>query len=149
MTATPAISRVRPGTVIARVPSPYTVALIEEGRWEFDPAWKKPGGEPATAGWLASTYAAQRRVAGGLEIRVPVLVARSDSSGPDLDSNPRHQSQDVVIDVALIEAWAPGLGSDVREVVIDGAIHDLTLSAPGPRQAFLDAVEAFVDTVLE
>lgn len=149
LTATPLISRVLPARVLAHVPSPYTVALREQGGWEFDTAWKKPGGEPATAGWLASTYAAQRRVARGLDIRVPVLVARSDSSGPDLDTNPRHQSQDVVIDVALIEAWAPGMGDDVREVVIDGGIHDLTLSAPGPRQAFLDAVEAFVDTVLE
>ena len=149
MTATPAISRVRPGTVIARVPSPYTVALIEKGRWSFDSTWKKPGGEPATAGWLAATRAAQRRVSQGLHIQVPILVGRSDSSGPDRDGNPRHQSQDVVIDVSLIAAWAPALGPDVREVVIPDAIHDLTLSAPGPRQAFLDAVEAFVDTVLE
>ena len=149
MSATPAISRVRPGQVIARVPSPYTVALVEHGGWEFEHAWKKPGGEPATAGWLAATRAAQRRVAAGLDIRVPVLVGRSDSSGPDRAANPRHQSQDVVIDVELIAAWAPGLGTNVREAVIADAIHDLSLSAPGPRQAFLDAVEAFVDTVLE
>ena len=149
MNVTPAISRMRPTQVIARVPSPYTRALIDKGGWDFDPAWKKPGGEPATAGWLAATRAAQRRVARGLDIRVPVLVARSDSSGPDRDRNPRHQSQDVVIDVRLITAWAHGLGADVREAVIDGAIHDLTLSAPGPRQAFLDATAQFLDTVLE
>ncbi|MDN4480512.1 alpha/beta hydrolase [Demequina muriae] len=149
LAATPTISRLRAGTVLARVPSPYSVALRDKGGWVFDPQWKKPGGEPATAGWLAATRAAQRRVARGLDIRVPVLVARSDSSGPDRDDNPRHQSQDVVVDTALIEAWAPGLGSDVRDAVVEGAVHDLSLSAEGPRRAFFDAVGDFVDTVLE
>src|SRR5690606_37535649 len=60
---TPAISRLRSAQVVARPPSPYTVALVEKGGWEFDPAWKKPGGEPATAGWLNATREAQRRAA--------------------------------------------------------------------------------------
>jgi len=148
MSTTPAISRVRPLQVVARVPSPYTVALLDRGGWSFDTAWKVPGGEPATAGWLAATRAAQRRVARGLDIQVPVLVARSDSSGPDRDDNPRHQEQDVVVDTDLIEAYGPGLGADVEPVVVEGAIHDLSLSAPGPRQTYLDAVATFVDRVL-
>jgi len=148
MRATPTIGRLRPSQVIARVPSPYTVALLDKGGWSFDTAWKKPGGEPATAGWLGATRTAQRRVAQGLDIQVPVLVARSDSSGPDREDNPHHQEQDVVVDTDVIAAYAPGLGRDVQEVVIDKAIHDLSLSAPGPRQAYLDAVGAFVDKVL-
>lgn len=149
LAATPTISRLRAATVLARVPSPYSVALRDRGGWVFDPAWKRPGGEPATAGWLAATRAAQRRVARGLDIQVPVLVGRSASSGPDRDDNPLHQAQDVVVDTALIDSWAPRLGRDVRQAVIDGGLHDLTLSAQGPRQAFLDAVEDFVVTVLE
>lgn len=149
LAATPTISRMRAGTVVARVPSPYSVALREKGGWTFDPEWKRPGGEPATAGWLAATRAAQRRVARGLDIQVPVLVGRSASSGPDRDSNPRHQEQDVVVDTELIKAWAPRLGPDVREAVIDGGIHDLSLSADEPRQRYLDAVRDFVVTVLE
>ena len=146
---TPMISRLRSDLVVARPPSPYTVALIEQGGWKFNPEWKKPGGETATAGWLNATRAAQRRVAKGLDINVPVLVAHCDSTGPDRADNPRHQSQDVVVDVELTAAYAAGLGTDVRAVVIEGAIHDLALSAEGPRSTFFSEVATFVDTVLE
>lgn len=149
MRLTPALSRLRSTLVVANPPSPYTIALGEKGGWEFDPAWKKPGGEPATAGWLNATRGAQRRVARGLDIDVPVLVAHCDSTGPDRDDNPRHQSQDVVVDVELTAAYADRLGTRVRAVVIDGGIHDLSLSAPGPREDYFREVAAFVDTVLE
>jgi len=149
LAATPAISRFHAAQVVARPPSPYTVALVERGGWDFDPAWKKPGGEPATAGWLSATRAAQRRAARGLSIDVPVLVAHSDSTGRDRVDNPRHQSQDVVVDVELTRAYAAGLGTDVKAVVIEGSIHDLSLSAPEPRERFFSEMAAFVDTVLE
>lgn len=149
LATTPAISRFSPERVVARPPSPYTVGLIEQGGWDFDPEWKRPGGEPATAGWLSATRAAQQRVARGLDIGVPVLAAHSDSSGPDRPGNPKHQSQDVVVDVELTRAYAAGLGTDVKAVVIEGSIHDLSLSAPEPRERFFSEVEAFVDTVLK
>src|SRR5699024_849446 len=83
LTLTPAISRVKAAQVIARVPSFYTTALVQQGEWDINTAWKKPAGEPATAGWLNATRAAQRRVKNGLNIQVPVLVAHCDSTGPD------------------------------------------------------------------
>lgn len=149
LTLTPAISRVRPAQVVARVPSPYTAALLDQGDWDINAAWKKPEGEPATAGWLNATRAAQRRVAKGLDINVPVLVAHCDSTGPDRADNPRHQSQDVVVDVELTAAYAAGLGTQVKAVVVEGSIHDLALSAPEPRERFFSEVAGFVDTVLE
>lgn len=149
MKLTPALSRMRSTQVVARVPSHYTVALKKQGGWPMNPEWKKPGGEPTTAGWLNATREAQRRVARGLNINVPVLVAHCDSTGPDRADNPRHQSQDVVVDVRLTAAYAAGLGTDVKAVVIEGAIHDLALSAPGPREKFFSEVGSFVDTVLK
>lgn len=149
MGMTPAISRLRAAQVVARPPSPYTRALIDKGGWQFNPKWKKPGGEPATAGWLNATRTAQRRVANGLDIDVPVMVAHSDSTGPDRDDNPRHQSQDVVVDVELTAAYAAGLGTQVKAVVIEGAIHDLALSAEAPRELFFSELASFVDTVLK
>lgn len=148
LTLTPAISRAKPNQVVARVPSHYTTALIERGEWDIDPAWKKPAGEPATAGWLHATRSAQARVKRGLDIQVPVLVAHCDSTGPDRPDNPRHQSQDVVVDVELTAAYAAGLGTKVKAVVIEGSIHDLSLSSPEPRERFFSEVKAFVDTVL-
>ena len=53
---------------------------------------------------------------------------------PDLD---RH---DTVVDVRHIGARAPLLGPDVTQVAIEDGVHDLCLSAPGPREAYFAAV---------
>ncbi|WP_084106278.1 alpha/beta hydrolase [Demequina sp. NBRC 110056] len=147
MRMVPSLARVRPRQVVVPAPSPYTTGLIERG-WDFDTRWKSPAGVGATAGWLAATRAARRRVAGGLDIRVPVLVGSADSTGPDRLDNPRHGSQDTVVDVSAIEAYAPGIGEDVELLVVPGAIHDLALSADEPRAVYLEAVRAFVIRVL-
>lgn len=139
MKATPALARLRPRMVVDPAPSPYTEGLLRRG-WVFDTAWKAPGGVGATAGWLAATRAAQARAARGLGIGVPVLVASSDSSGPDRLDNPRHASQDTVVDVDATGRIAPLLGDRVEHVVIPGGIHDLLLSAEEPRAAYLAAV---------
>ncbi|MFW2512632.1 alpha/beta fold hydrolase [Demequina sp. SO4-13] len=144
----PTVSRFRAEQVVVPAPSHYTQSLVSAGRWPFDVAWKKPEGQPATAGWLGATLRARQAVARGLDIEVPVLVARSDSCGPDRPDNPRRDSQDVVVDTDKIAAYAKGLGSDVEELVVEGGIHDLSLSADGPREVYLDAVAAFVDRVL-
>lgn len=148
--AAPVLSLLRDSAVVASVPSPYTVALTREGGgdWDFDPEWKKPGGEPATAGWINATRGAQRRVARGLDIPVPVLVGRSDSCGPDRVTNPLHQDQDVVVDVNVIAAYAPRLGADVEELVIDRGIHDLSLSGEAQRTAYLEGVMSWLDDAL-
>lgn len=148
MRVVPALARVRPRHVVVPAPSPYTTGLLSRG-WEFDTAWKSPAGIGATAGWLAATAAARARVRHGLAINVPVLVARADSTGPDRLDNPRHGSQDTVVDVEAIARNAPGLGADVEVVTIEGGIHDLALSADGPRQVYLDTVAAWLDRVLE
>ncbi|WP_062077248.1 alpha/beta hydrolase [Demequina globuliformis] len=147
MRVTPAIARLRPRQVVVPAPSPYTTGLMDRG-WAFDTAWKRPEGVGATAGWLAATAAARRRVAQGLDIRVPVLVASADSTGPDRLDNPRHASQDTVVDVEAIRRHSATLGPNVRHLIVPGAIHDLALSADEPRTAYLDAVGHFVDTVV-
>lgn len=147
MRMVPTLARVRPRRVVVPAPSPYTTGLVERG-WDFDTAWKRPDGVGATAGWLAATAAARARVAGGLDIQVPVLAARADSTGPDRLSNPRHGSQDTVVDVDKISEYAPGLGPNVDLVVIEGAIHDLALSADEPRRAYLDALRTWLDKVV-
>jgi alpha-beta hydrolase superfamily lysophospholipase len=40
------------------------------------------------------------------------------------------------------------LHGQIQDVVIDGAVHDLCLSAPAPRQRYFDAVTAWLDEVL-
>ena len=110
------------------------------GRWEFDTTLKRPEGQPARVGWFVAVRRGQARVAAGLEIACPVLLARSDSSGPDELDNPLLDAQDTILDVEQMAALGPRLGDDVTELVIPGGVHDLSLSARGPREAYLDGM---------
>ncbi|ROS74542.1 alpha/beta fold hydrolase [Cellulomonas sp. PhB143] len=114
------------------------------GRWDFDTRLKRPEGVPARAGWLRAVLRGQARVARGLAVGCPVLVARSASSGPDSPDNPDLDRQDTVLDVRHIARLAPRLGADVTPLVVEGGVHDLALSDDVPRAAYLEAMTAFL-----
>jgi len=137
------LARRVPLRVLAQAPSRYAARLAE--RWDFDTTLKRPQGVPVRAGWLAALRAGQRRVARGLAIDVPVLVARSSRSdvGHGADG-PRLDRADTVLDVAAIAALTPWLGSDVRELVVADAVHDLALSLETPRATYLAALADFL-----
>lgn len=144
-----ALARLRPLTPISSRPSSYATHLLAAngGRWDFDTRLKRPEGVPARAGWYAAVRAGQNRLARGLAIACPVLVAHSGSSGPDRPDNPDLDRQDTVLDVRTIARLVPGLGPDVAVRTIEGAVHDLSLSADEPRAAYLAAVTDFLGRV--
>jgi alpha-beta hydrolase superfamily lysophospholipase len=141
-----ALARLRPLTPLQNRPSVYATHLLAAngGRWDFDTRLKRPEGIPARAGWLSAVRQGQARVARGLEISCPVLVAHSDTSGPDRDDNPELDRQDIVLDMRTLARLAPGLGADVEVRVIAGGVHDLALSGPEPRAAYLAAAAGFL-----
>ncbi len=141
-----ALARLRPLTPLSSRPSVYATHLLAVG-WDFDTRLKRPEGIPARAGWLSAVRIGQTRVARGLEIACPVLVAHSDSSGPERDDNPDLGRQDIVLDVRTIARLVPGLGADVEEVVVPGGVHDLALSTAEPRAAYLAALTGFLHRV--
>lgn len=147
--ALPPFAAMRPRAAVAHKPSVYATHqhVSGGGRWAFDTAWKTPLGVPARAAWVVAAARAQRRVARGLAIAVPVLVARSDSSGPDTVDNPLLDQQDTVLDVALIDRMAPLLGPRVTQLVIAGGVHDLSLSRDEPRLRYVEGVVAWLDSV--
>ena len=144
-----ALARLRPLTPLSSGPSVYAEHQLQAngGRWDFDTRLKRPEGVPARAGWLSAVRQGQARVARGLEIAWPVLVAHSDSSGPDRADNPDLDRQDTVLDVRTVAKLAPGLGPDVQVRAIEGGVHDLTLSADGPRTAYLTLLTEFLARV--
>lgn len=143
--------RRRPLTVLRRAPSPYAARLHVSGggEWDFDTSWKRPQGVPVRAGWLLAVRRAIARISRGLEIPVPVLVARSDTSGPDLRSNLDADHQDTVVDVRAIERLAPRLGAGVEQCVIEDGVHDLSLSAPDVRARYLSSLIGWLDSLAE
>ncbi|MFB7798823.1 alpha/beta hydrolase [Isoptericola sp. NPDC056134] len=144
------LGRRRPLAVVSANPSVYAAAqhASRGGRWDFDTTLKRPEGLPARAGWLRTVTRAQARLARGLAVPGPVLVARSDSSGPDRPDNPRLDAQDTVLDVGRIAALTPRVGPDTAPLVVPGGVHDLSLSADAPRRAYLDGVLAWLDARL-
>ncbi|MEV7972816.1 alpha/beta hydrolase [Cellulomonas sp. NPDC089187] len=128
-----------PQRVITDGPSAYSYHLHREhgGRWDYDLRLKPPGGFAVRAGWLRAVRRGQARLARGLRIEAPVLVATAAESGPNALDNPLLDAQDTVLDVRQIWARAPQLGPDVTELRVPGGIHDLTLSADGPRELYL------------
>lgn len=140
------LGRLRPLAVVSTHPSVYaTYQHVDNGgRWRFDTRLKKPEGQPARAAWLLAVRRAQLRLARGLDVGCPVLVGRSAASGPDSPDNPGLDRQDTVLDVRQIARLAPRLGADVTQVVVDGGVHDLTLSADAPRGVYLGALTRFL-----
>ena len=145
------VGRLATTAIISDGPSRYAEHLLAAngGRWEFDTTLKRPEGVPGRVGWFVAIRRGQARVAAGLEIACPVLLARSDSSGPDALDNVLLDAQDTVLDVQQMAALAPDLGQDVTELVVPGAVHDLSLSARGPREAYLDGMLKWTESSID
>ncbi|NNU28729.1 alpha/beta fold hydrolase [Isoptericola sediminis] len=139
-----------PTAVLSTTPSVYATHQLATngGRWDFDVRYKRPEGQPVRAGWLRAVRRGQARVARGLAIDVPVLVARSDRSGPDVATNPDLDVQDTVLDVAQIARLAPRLGDRVDTLTVPGGVHDLLLSREEPRLRYLTGLTGWIDDVV-
>lgn len=145
----PVIAAVAPKTVVSHGPSIYATHqhVSGGGRWDFDVNWKRTAGLPARAAWANAVRQAESRILKGLDLQIPVLVARSDSSGPDSPDNTLLDSQDTVLDVGQIARMAPLLGRRVTELVIAGGVHELSLSRDEARAAYVQGVLAWLDSV--
>lgn len=114
----------------------YTRAQRELGTLPDAPeGWRPERGFPTHPGWLAAVIAGHARVASGLRIDAPILVMLSARSANPLAWSPDATSTDTVLVVDDIARAATRIGADVTLSRIDGAIHDVFLSAPGPRDA--------------
>jgi alpha-beta hydrolase superfamily lysophospholipase len=114
------------------------------GDWSYDLAWKPLGGFPLRYGWLAAIRTGQRRLHAGLSIDVPVLVGCSTRSYRSLRWHELARRTDTVLNVADIVRWAPHLGRHVTMVRVNGALHDLTLSAPAVRDTLFSELDRWI-----
>ncbi|SKC61870.1 alpha/beta hydrolase [Krasilnikoviella flava] len=104
-----------------------------DGAWEIDPAWRPDMGWRATPAWLSAIFQGQERVSRGLGIDIPVLVLLSARSTTPVRWSPEMMTTDSVLEVGGVARRVPALGSLVTLVRVDGALHDVTLSAPAVR----------------
>ncbi|MDO8143709.1 alpha/beta hydrolase [Isoptericola sp. 178] len=104
-----------------------------EGAWDVDPAWRPDDGWRATPAWLSAIFDGHEEVALGLDLDVPVLVMLSTRTVRPVRWSPEMLRADTVLDVEGIAERAARLGRLVTIARIEGALHDVTLSAPDVR----------------
>jgi alpha-beta hydrolase superfamily lysophospholipase len=124
----------------------YTRSVSAErgGEWSYNRKWRPVRGFPAHRAWLNAVLEGQAAVASGLGIRVPVLTLLSARSTilPRWSEQMRHTDSVLVVDD--IARSAVRLGSTVTVERIEGALHDVVLSAPAPRTVAYAALTRWV-----
>ncbi|GAA3610439.1 alpha/beta hydrolase [Microlunatus ginsengisoli] len=112
----------------------WSVHLSHGGEWDYDLGLKTSPAPPLRPGWLRAVRAGHARVAGGLELAVPVLVLLSARHVVTRRWREELRAVDTVIDVDHIARRALALGDHVTVVRLAGAMHDVVLSAETVRE---------------
>ena len=153
MPAIGAIGRRLPTREIPRSVSGFYARSLHrdhEGEWDFDLGLKPVASFPVFAGWMRAIRAGHARVAAGLDVRAPILVECSARSGhPRSMADPDVSATDIVLDVEQIRRRAPLLGRHVTTAMIEGALHDVTLSSEPVRKVVFEELDTFLRAYVE
>lgn len=131
-------ARVRPMDVGPQLDLGFYSRAQSEVADEADPTdicldWRPEKTMPVHAGWLNAIVAAQSAVHAGLKIDVPVFVMLSQRSWIGVRWSEEATRADTVLIVDDIARASLKLGPSVTVERIDGALHDVFLSAREPR----------------
>ena len=146
-----AVGAARPELVIPRtVSGVYSQSLHRDrrGEWLFDSDWKPDTSFPVRTGWLRAIRKGHAAVHRGIEVGAPALVLASDVSAAVREWDDVATRSDIVLDVQQIARWAPRLGSRVTLSRIEGALHDVYLSARPVRERAYDVTLRWLDDML-
>jgi alpha-beta hydrolase superfamily lysophospholipase len=95
--------------------------------------WRPERGFPTHPGWFHAVIDGHAAVAAGVEVGCPALVLLSARSTPAIAWRPEMTRTDSVLVVDDVARAATRIGRLVTIARIDGALHDVFLSAPDPR----------------
>jgi len=99
--------------------------------------WRPEFAMPVRVAWLRAILTGHARIAEGIDPGAPVCVLLSARSSFGLNWHPDMARTDSVLEVGAIARAALGLGPSVTIERIDGALHDVFLSAaPARAEAF-------------
>lgn len=115
------------------------------GSWDFDTEKKRLGGHDKYMGWLGAVLRGQEQLHNDTDAGVPTLTMCSTHSYLGKPYSPAADNADTVLDVAQIQRWAPKLTTAAHETrPIPGALHDVFLSQPHPRQLAFNAADTWL-----
>lgn len=112
--------------------------------WHVDPRWKHVPTPPIRPGWLAAILDAQAAVSSGLHVTCPVLSIGSARSHLGVVRTQDSRSTDTVVDADGTARRAIGLGPLVTVARVEGAVHDVFLSAPPVREQAYAVLEQWL-----
>ncbi|MBD8080043.1 alpha/beta hydrolase [Cellulosimicrobium arenosum] len=109
----------------------YTRAVSKDfdGEWTYDLHWRPQHGFRTTPAWLTAIFRGHEAVARGLGIGTPILVLLSTRSTLAPRWSPDMAHTDTALDVESVARRAVQLGTIVTVARIEGALHDVVLSA--------------------
>ena len=110
------------------------VAREAGGEWDLREDLRPRNAFPVRAGWLHGVLTAQRELADGPPITVPTLLLASTRSDTGLVWREHMRSRDAVLPIAPMRRAAALVCGELDEVLVDGGLHDVLLSAPGVRR---------------
>lgn len=119
-----------------------------DGDFHFDVALKPPGGVGVRAGWLAAVRRAQLRLQAGLDLPLPVLLLRSTASSVGRRGAAVDVDTDLILDVRSMQRFVDRVSSEVTEVPVAGARHDVFLSRPDVLEVVFDQLGRWFDHTL-
>ena len=122
-----------------------SISADADGEWVYNHNLK---GDPAFLvrfGWMAAVLHGQSRVAAGLSIDCPVLVAVSRRTDFRRTWDEALLKADTVLDVDRIADRVSRLGNLVVLSRIEDGMHDLLLSRPAVRSEVLDQFRIFLE----
>ena len=125
----------------------YTRAQQEIGSLPADEVrarWRPDRGFPTAPGWLSAVMDGHRRIAAGVDVGCPAMVLLSTHSTVPLSWRESMTSTGSVLVVDDIARAATRIGGIVTIARIEGAIHDVFLSRPGPRAAAYQALDRWL-----
>lgn len=128
----------------------YNISLLksEKGEWEFNREWKSDEWPQQYFGYLRATQRGIKWIHNGLQIKAPVLVMRSGCTVNEIQWTDDYTRCDCMLDVNLIEKWAPKLGKDVTTVTFTNGIHDIFLSRKEVRDNAYNTMFNFIENAL-
>lgn len=154
-TLLPALVRgVATHTATLALPNPDTgfyarsLAILNDGTWSYDLELKRSPSPPGRSGWLDAVMAGHVKVAAGLGIDIPILMATSTKSDFRRRWSDELTGVDIILDVSRLAAQAHCLGRHVTLVRIEGAIHDIALSRRDVRERFADEIRRWESAYL-
>lgn len=110
--------------------SSYAQSLLKQynGEWSFSTEWKKLMSRGERFGWIRAIDRGHSVVHNEINLSIPVLLLRSDKTIRGSEWTPKYQTGDAVLDVEHISKYGSKIGTQVTEVPLEDALHDVVLS---------------------